>query len=324
LHPPRAERNRAVVSSDLDARRFVFVTGKGGVGKTTVTAALATALAARGKRVLIAMCGAHERLSAMLETKPIGHDVVSVGSNIWATRIDAQRAMEEYGAMVIRVKAIAKMVFENKYTHGFFRAVPGLHDWAMLGKAWWLTTEEDDGRPRYDVVLFDAPSTGHGLDMLRVPKVILDIVPPGVLRRDAERAWELFHDPRRAGVVVVSLPEDMPVTETIELVTQLKGELDMPLARVVVNARLEPLFDEREREGLVSDSRLFELARTGSARGPVDTTLAAAARRGAREQIQTRNLARLRRELRVEPLVLPFLLGDAGTPRGIRELASHF
>jgi anion-transporting ArsA/GET3 family ATPase len=306
----------------LDSRRFVFVTGKGGVGKTTVTAALALALAARGRRVLVAMCGAHERLSAMLGSPPIGHDIVPVAENVWASRIDPERAMQEYGEIVIKVKTVARLVFDNKYTHGFFRAVPGMHDWAMLGKAWWHTTELVGDEPRFDVVLFDAPSTGHGLDMLRVPKVILDIVPPGVLRRDAERAWELFHDPEQCGVVVVSLPEDMPVTETLELTTALRRELDLPLERVVVNQRFEPLFSDGERDQLANET-LVDLAKSGGST-PAEATLAAAAHRAAREQIQARNVARLRSELDVELTILPFLLGDAGTPRGIATLAKHF
>ncbi|MBM4373849.1 MAG: ArsA family ATPase [Deltaproteobacteria bacterium] len=308
----------------LDAKRFLFVTGKGGVGKTTVTAAVATALAARGKRVLITMCGAHERLSAMLERQPVGHEVVSVGTNLWATRIDPERAMEEYGELVIRVRALARLVFENRYTHGFFRAAPGLHDWAMLGKAWWHTTEEIDGRPKYDVVLFDAPATGHGLDMLRVPKVILDVVPPGVLRRDAERAWELFHDPERAGVVLVSLPEELPVTESIELASALRDELALPLERVVVNALLPALFAPAERTALTSDEALFELARRGEDLDASEAALSAAIRRAAREELQSRSVERLERSLATPTTRLPFLLGTAGTPAGIRELARHF
>lgn len=308
----------------LDSRRFVFVTGKGGVGKTTVTAAMAEALARRGRRVLVAMCGAHERLSTMLDGPPIGHEVVAVAPNVWATRIDPERAMQEYGELVIKVRALARLVFENRYTQGFFRAAPGLHDWAMLGKAWWYTTEESEGRPLYDVVLFDAPATGHGLDMLRVPKVILDVVPPGVLRRDAERAWELFHDPARAGVVLVSLPEDMPTSESIELASALRTELGLPLERVVVNGVLPALFGPEERSALTSNAELFEHARSGQALPPGEAALAAAVRRACREQIQARNVERLRDTIGAPTTLLPFLLESAATPAGIGELAKHF
>lgn len=308
----------------LDARRFVFVTGKGGVGKTTVTAAMATALANRGRRVLVVMCGAHERLSTMLGTPAIGHDVVRVAPNVWATRIDPDRAMEEYGELVIKVRPLARLVFENRYTRGFFQAAPGLHDWALLGKAWWHTTETESGAPRYDVVLFDAPSTGHGLDMLRVPKVILEIVPPGVLRRDAERAWELFHDPTRAGVVIVCQPEDMPVTESLELAAALRDELHLPLERVVVNGVWPQLFGRQERAALTGNETLFRLAREGRQGTPAEAAVASAVRRAAREDGQERNIARLRDGIGGEMTLLPFLPGSAGTTDGIRELARHF
>jgi len=316
----------------LASQRFFFVTGKGGVGKTTTAAALALSLARRGKRVLVAMCGAHERLSSILGTPPIGHNIVKLVDNVWATKIQPERALEEYGELVIRVRTIARAVFDNKYTHAFFRAVPGLFDWAMLGKAWWHTTEtRPDGSNRFDVVLFDAPSTGHGLDMLRIPKVILDIVPPGVLRRDAERAWALFRDPRRCGVVLVSLPEDMVCSETIELSTALRDELHMPIAMLVVNAMIEPMFSPEERAALLSDSALADQAwqlagRSGSQPPPGDeatATLVAAARRAAREQSQARNLERLQRELGLRTTVLPRLLEGAGTPQGAEQLSTH-
>jgi anion-transporting ArsA/GET3 family ATPase len=304
----------------LDDRRFLFVTGKGGVGKTTVCAALALAMAGRGKRVLVAMCGPHERLSALLGRPPIGHDIAEVGERVWATKIEPERAVQEYGEMVLKVRAVARAVFENRYTAGFFRAVPGLYDWAMLGKAWFHTTETlPDRSPRFDVVLFDAPSTGHGLDMLRVPKVILEVAPPGILRRDAERAWELFHDPKKSGVVVVTIPEEMPTTETIELVRTMKGELELPVPELVVNAVLPPIFEEAEREALVAEEDLLEVGRVLPDAG--ERALGAAARRSAREALQARCIERLGQELGLEHVLLPFLLGG-GTPEGTRTLAA--
>jgi anion-transporting ArsA/GET3 family ATPase len=105
-----------------------------------------------------------------------------------AVNIHPGLALAEYGELVLKVKTISNAVFGNEYIKAFLRAVPGLQEWAMLGKAWFHTTEQGpDGRNRFDVVIFDAPATGHGLDMLRVPNIILEVAPPGVLRRDVPR-----------------------------------------------------------------------------------------------------------------------------------------
>jgi len=311
-----------MVVKDLATRRFLFVAGKGGVGKTTVCAALALALADRGLRVLVAMCGAHERLSSIMATAPIGHPVQPLSAGVWATRIEPERAMLEYGEMVLKVKAVAKAALDNKYTNTFLRAVPGLPEWALLGKAWWHTTEtRADGAPKYDIVLFDAPSTGHGLDLLRVPKVILDIVPPGVLRRDAEQAWAMFRDPEQSGVVVVTLPEELPATETIELVGALDGELGLPVHLLVVNAMYEALFQPGERSTLLSRGEL--LSPVAVSEQPGDAALSLSVRRASREQLQSDCLERLRSKLGLETVVLPFLVEGAGTPEGARQLAAR-
>src|SRR5205085_11290576 len=105
-----------------------------------------------------------------------------------------------------------------------------------------------DGSPKYDVVILDAPATGHGLDMLRVPRVILEVVPSGLLRRDAERAWRLFRDPTTCAIEIVTLPEELPTTETVELARALQAPgMELPVYRVIVNGVLERLFSERER-----------------------------------------------------------------------------
>ena len=297
------------------SRRFLIVTGKGGVGKTTVCAAEARALAAKGKRVLIAMCHAKERLSAMLGSPPIGHEITPVAENIWAINLQPTKCIEEYGLMTLKVRLLYKTVFDNKYTRSFLHAVPGLEEWAMLGKAWWHTSEtREDGSFKYDVVILDAPATGHGLDMLRVPKIIVEVVPPGILRRDAETARELFRDPVRCGVVLVTLPEEMPTTETIELAAALTGELSLPLAKVVVNGVLPPLFSKEERAALLG-------AKPQDASG-ADAAIGAGQSRSTRENVQAESLARLSGALKDVPMsFLPQLFQNAATPEAIDELS---
>src|ERR1700733_14315410 len=287
----RAKRGRLCPPmSTLADKRFVLVTGKGGVGKTTVCAAEALALAAQGKRVLVAMCNAKERLSAMLGSAPIGSSVTAVETNVWAVNMLPEKALEEYGILVLRSRALYRTLFDNAYVRTFLRAVPGMQEWAMLGKAWWHTTERlADGSFKYDVVILDAPATGHGLDMLRVPKVIVEVVPAGLLRRDAERAWSMFQDPAVSGVVLVTLPEEMPTTETIELATALRNDLRLPLDRVVVNGVLPPLFSSEER---VSFMGLGDLAE-GLGKGSGDAVLGAGWMRASREAMQAESLARL-------------------------------
>jgi anion-transporting ArsA/GET3 family ATPase len=302
--------------STLESKRFVLVTGKGGVGKTTVCAAEAIALGAKGKRVLVAMCNAKERLSVMLGVAPIGSDVVPVADNVWAVNMEPEKALEEYGTLILHSRALYKTLFDNRYVRTFLRAVPGMHEWAMLGKAWWHTTEQTaEGSLKYDTVILDAPATGHGLDMLRVPKVILDVVPPGILRRDAERAWAMFQDPVSTAIVLVTLPEEMPTTETIELAKAL-DELGLKVARVVVNGVLPPLFSREERAALATVT-------PAKVDAPGEAALTASVERASRERVQAESLNRLSRELPVPPAFLPLLMEDAAKPDSIRQLAKR-
>jgi anion-transporting ArsA/GET3 family ATPase len=187
----------------------------------------------------------------------------------------------------------------------------------MLGKAWYHTTELlPNGAHRFDVVLLDAPATGHGLDLLRGPKVILDIAPPGLLRREAVRAWKLFSDPNLAGIVVVTLPEEMPITESVELLSAIHGSLKLPVARIIVNQFLPPLFSPQERDELQAPRELDPYC-SG------DLVLACGARRSRREMIQTAALARLR-ESSTEPITfLPHLFDEVAGIEAVQELAKR-
>ena len=303
---------------ELQDKRFLFITGKGGTGKTTVAAALALALTQRHKRVLVAMCQAQERLSTLLDAPvPVGDDIVELRPNLFAVNIRPEAALAEYGKMVLRLRPLYKAVFDNNLVRSFFRATPGLYDWAMLGKAWFHTTERlSDSRPRFDLVLVDAPSTGHALDMLRGPKVIVDVAPPGLLRREADKAWAFFSDPSQSGIVVVTLPEEMPVTESLDLLQAVETELKLPVAQVVVNGIIPPLFTADERKQLLAPRALVATNHGHAA-------LAAGARRARREQVQHQALVRLREAVHLPMLYLPYRFDEVDSFTKLTDIATR-
>jgi len=295
---------------------LVFVVGKGGAGKTTISAALALAAARRGKRVLVAMCNAKERLSYLLEVDPIGSHNQAVLPNIDAVNMTPQTALEEYGMMVLKLETLYRTIFENRIVSAFLRGTPGLEAWSMLGKTFFHTTETDRaGQKRYDLVILDAPSTGHGLEMLRVPQVIVDVVPPGLLRREADKALALFRDPARCGVLLVTLPEDMPTSESIELHHALTHELHLPMSLVVVNGVLPQLFEDSQRSvfdelpaGLPAGSPLLPLAEAGHVRA-------------TRERVQQESIERLTRAVAVPHIELPYLFVPEFRREAVESLA---
>ena len=299
--------------------RFVIVAGKGGVGKTTVSAALALAAARRGKRVLIAMCNAKERVSDLLEVAPIGQHNQQILPGIDAVNMNPQVALEEYGMMVLRVRALYRAIFENRLVAAFLRGTPGIEAWSMLGKAQFHAREKlADGRPRYDMVILDAPATGHGLEMLRVPRVLMEVAPPGLLRREAERAWALFSDPARSGVLLVTLPEDMPVNETAELHGALTQELGLPVAGVVVNSVLPALFSGEEAGWIrraAAESQPSDL---------VHSLLVAGRRRVSRQESQAECIERLGELLPLSQIVFPAMMVSELKRSELTQLAGAF
>jgi anion-transporting ArsA/GET3 family ATPase len=222
------------MADTLFDKRLVVVAGKGGVGRTTVAAALALAAARRGKRVLLAQTRSKERLGKLFGVPPVGTDVVAVAERLWAVNMTPEASLREYGLMVLHSALVYRAVF--------IRAIPGVEDDSMLGKVWYHTTEIEHGRPRFDLVVLDGPATGHVVTLLQIPQTILDAVPEGPLTRDARSARDLLVDGRRAAATIVTLAEDLPVNETIELAAKLRERVGLRVGPLVVNQLYPPRF----------------------------------------------------------------------------------
>jgi anion-transporting ArsA/GET3 family ATPase len=275
-------------------RKFLFVTGKGGVGKTTVAAVVARALAAAGKRTLL--CFTEASSGVLLVKANLDGTPREVLPGLYAAYLEPESALREYGSLMLRSKTAYRALFENRVAKSFFSAIPGLFQWAVLGKACYHATELVDGRARFDCVVFDAPATGHGLEMLRVPKLITEISAPGPLRRDAEAAWRMLRHPDETGILVVTLLEELPVQETLELERELTS-LGLPKPTVVVNAVSQQVFSDADAARL---EEVFQSPLGSEAHSVVETAL----ERAGLEAQQRVQLARLSKSAG-GPIVLP-------------------
>jgi anion-transporting ArsA/GET3 family ATPase len=301
----------------LFQRRFLILSGKGGVGRTTVAAALARAAVHAGKRVLVAQMDSPERLGRLLgHAGGIGPEVTPVSEGLDAVNMTTRAAMRQYGLMVLRYEAIYRTIFENKAVQGFLAAVPGLDAYAMLGKAWWHTTELEEGRPRYDLVILDGPASGHTATMLRIPQAITEAMPKGPLAKDAAAMNALFRDPQRTAFVIVTLAEDLPARETSELARIVREGLQLPLGPLVVNG-LPPAGPARPEVQAV-------LARGPTGDAALDAILAGAALLAARREEAEEVLGTLRKDPGLPMIELPRLPTTDLGPAEIDELARYF
>ena len=219
-------------------RRFVIVAGKGGVGKSTVAAALAMCAARQGKRVLVAELGQRERVARLLgHPRGGGYAVTRVRENIDVINVRPQPALHEYGLIKLRLETLYKVVFENAVMQALTRVIPGMNELLLIGKAWHLEQEIDPrtGRYRWDMIIVDAPATGHGISLLDLPHVVTEAVKVGPMAEETRRIRDMLTDPGRSVMNIVTLPEEMPVNETIELERRMSTSLKIAPGHLFVN-----------------------------------------------------------------------------------------
>ncbi|MEO1173231.1 MAG: ArsA-related P-loop ATPase [Myxococcota bacterium] len=232
--------------------RIRVVTGKGGVGKTTVAAAYGLALAGQNRRVLLAEVNGGERITPLLGAAPVGSTMREVVENLHVVDMNPRDSIREYVLQTFRFESVYNTVFENRFVRQFLRLVPSLSELVMLGKVWFHHQEtREDGTPRFDDIIVDAPATGHAISMLRAPTVVQRTVPAGPLRDNCKDIVEMLR--LRGTLHIVTLPEEMPVSEALELTSAAHHRIDIRLGEAFINQRLtalpagavDPLLSER-------------------------------------------------------------------------------
>lgn len=290
-----------MADSVLD-KRLILVAGKGGVGRSTVAASIAMATARRGRNTLLVEANANDRYGSFFSAPPVGPQVVRLGERLHAVNTNPAAALEEYGMMVLRFRRVYRMVFENRVTKYFLRAIPGLDDYAVIGKVWFHTTEERRGKPVWDTVVFDLPASGHSMSMLRIPWVILDTIPEGPLTRDARSLVNLLRDKQRTAITMVTLAEEMPANEARELSEMLGSELDLRVDQLFINQVYPERFGDGSPQAAVLDALVD--ARAGS---PVDEVADHAALARARRKLNDHYIAQLAQTIDAPQHQLPRL-----------------
>jgi anion-transporting ArsA/GET3 family ATPase len=296
----------------------IFVTGKGGVGKTTVAVALGLRAAAEGKRTIVCEVAAQENASRMFTHAEVGFHEVEMAESLWAISIDPDEAMREYVLLQLKVRAMRDMLFRSRIFTYLTAATPGLKELVTIGKIWELAQLDRKvkrGR-KYDLVIVDAPATGHGIGFLQTPRTFAAIARVGPIHSQARQLDRLIVDHEHTGVAIVALPEEMPVNESAALEHDLREEVGVAVDRVYMNGLYPERFDNEEAE------RLGRLAAGGS--GAVRAAARAALSEHDRARSQRAQLARLRRRVQAPVKTLPFLfepeLGVAAAGRLARRL----
>ncbi len=305
---------------DLLDLRLLFVTGKGGVGKTTVAAALAQLAAGRGQRVLVCEVDAKGDLAALFETGPTDFAGRSVAPNIVAMSMDTEASLREYLKLNLKVPMAGRIGPLARAFDFVATAAPGVHEILSMGKFCYEVRER-----HYDLVVVDAPATGHIVGHLAAPQAINDLVKVGLIRTQTDWMLDILSDSQRTGVMVVTTPEEMPVAETLELAERLAKETTVRLAAVVVNRVLPELFGRREEEvfeDLRTPSRVAELSRRAG--GDVEPVLEGARLAVTMRRTRAGHLERLRAGLdpSVPLLLLPYLFTRTTGLRTTRQVAA--
>lgn len=293
-------------------RSLVLVTGKGGVGKSTIAAALGRAAAAEGRRTMVCEVSTHARMAALLgaEPAPPGKEQ-QVDEGLWTVSIDPDDALKAWLAKQLGSRPLVNILTRSNLFSYFVAAAPGARELVTMTRVWEMAQEERWAKhdEPYDLVIADLPASGHALAMMRAPKTFLDIARIGPIASQAGAVSRSLADPAQAAIVAVTLPGELPVSETLELEGRARETLGRGVDLIVANGVMSKRWTTAEAAGL--GDRADGAGRIGGA----------ASREAARTTVQQRQLARLRRHARSPVITLPHLTTPALGPDDIDALA---
>jgi anion-transporting ArsA/GET3 family ATPase len=287
---------------ELLDRRLIFVTGKGGVGKSTVSIALGLLAARRGLRCIVVELASQERVQRTFDHQGQHFEEVELAPGLYTISVDPQHAMEEY--LRIKAGALGHALSASRMFQAFTMATPGMRELLSIGKIWELAQlqRRTRGAAPYDLVVVDAPATGHGVGILRTPRTFAEIARVGPIAAQGRTIADTIADRTFTAVVAVATPEEMPVNETLGLRDALEQER-LGLDAVILNS-LYP--DRFSAEQVAELSAALERAETPLARA----ALRAALSEQARAHTQRYQRTRLSEGLGTELVDLPFLSVD--------------
>jgi anion-transporting ArsA/GET3 family ATPase len=277
------------------------VTGKGGVGKSTISIALGLAAAARGKRTIVCEVGGQETASGVFRRAEVGFHEVEVADNLWAISIDPDHSLREYLLLQLKVRTMRDLLVRSRIFNYLAAATPGLKELVTIGKIWELAQPNRRVKKarEYDLVIVDAPATGHGIGFLQTPRTFAGIARVGPVHAQAEELDRFITDHNATGVAIVSLPEELPVNETASLEQTLSADVGMEVDRVYMNALYPERFSNDEASEL---ERVLE-----ESAAPARAAVRAALSEYRRSRSQRAQLRRLKEGVSVPVKTLPFI-----------------